>query len=230
MLGISSHPYFAHTDIKRMEHWRLVKLVRDVVYGVDLESLYPDLRGPVRFHLTAQGRHKRHEAAVMRVVDDRMPACLENITKALLVGHFRLCVARQPSSTIYTLNVEEGLLPSVASAMSSVPQGDEIQSDVVMESFLASALCSIHRQPLVCFRVLRASAGAWHVVSMSRASGRRLRESDMIVSLHDLQVVGERRFVACGTSLAPNGVGVLRDSLFNLPLDQLEQSLCRWQV
>ena len=71
----------------------------------------------------------------------------------------------------------------------------------------------------VCFRVVKASPSAWHVVLMPRASGRRLSADDMVISKHcvfladsngNLQATSSSEFavdpVGANVPLTANGI------------------------
>ena len=82
-----------------------------------------------------------------------------------------------------------------------------------------------------CFRVVKANPSAWHVVSMPRASGRRLAEDDIVVSKHTIlsSNTQDHMEVASAAEFAVDPVGVMKNLFSELPIMDTILSLSMWE-
>eukprot|EP00971_Amphidinium_carterae_P312583 6212749-Amphidinium_carterae.4 len=107
VLGLAEHPLFRYTNIHKLEHWKVVKLLRQVLYGVDTDSLYPDVADIARHH--SRALEQQREA-------DPLPDALsqDNVMRRALVNHFKAVVACEGPSAHFTLMRDSAtLLPSI---------------------------------------------------------------------------------------------------------------------
>ena len=187
----------------------MITLLRQCLYGLDLENLYPYLGVAAANHAKAVACQQKHEERILRMHDkvemQRKPVvCAETVTRWAFIEHFRQVLVQATPGRYFSIEdeISQGALklPDLQDVLSVQGSCFDLSCDVLLAPQQPSNL-PINQVPVYtmtkCFQVLKANPGAWHTISASKIAKHKLTSKDILVSTHQLFRQGS---VVCATS------------------------------
>ena len=243
-LGVADHPVFHVCSAHQMPSGDVVKHLRKIMYRADVEGQYLDVTDAAKHHKYHGRRQIKQDEACIKGAYGEVHAAevsQDEVWKHMFLQHFRHVLAGCGANHYFTarLGAQDDMSSSITAAMhpafgrpSQVCAPLGFVSDVDDTDLYADsrALVPIGDR-ISCFRVVKANPSAWHVVSMSRASGRRLAEDDIVVSKHSIISSNseDHMEVASSANFAADPVGVMKNLFSELPVDDTISSLTMWE-
>ena len=100
-----------------------MKFLRQIIYGADIEGVFPNVRSAGRFH-DLQVKRQRLTDYKASVAAEDLPVLTEPaILRNAFAEHFRRCVAESPANAQFTVNTGgSSSCISVSASMNPMPQ------------------------------------------------------------------------------------------------------------